>query len=255
VSVALTSRWLGGRSGPEELARAAREVGVPELVLDDPPPAAARWREPLKAQGVGVSALRTEAVGPPAQTLVELAAALRVQRLVVRGGAFEPPRDLAGEAAREPARLRSARERQVEALARRLHGPVGAGVPLAVQHARAPHELLTLEGAGWLLEALPRLMLWLDPAWALAASRQGWDAAAQDWADRLAGRVAGVSVHGLGSDGRGHAHPEDDGPPWGTLAASLPRRVPWALDLTGALSSADVREARRYLEAVLAAAG
>ena len=62
-------------------------------------------------------------------------------------------------------------------------------------------------------------------------------------------------MHGLGSDGRGHAHPEDDGPPWGRLAASLPRQLPWALDLSGNLTAADAREAVRYLEAAFAVPG
>jgi hypothetical protein len=255
VSIALASRWFAGRTDPASIALGLREVGIPALVQDEPPAAAARWREPLRAQGVTVVALRTEAAGAPSALLTEVGGALRVERIVVAGGAFTAPRGVTGAAATEPEVLRRARERQVEALARALFAPVRAGLPLAVGQAAGPHELLTLEALGWLLDALPRLTLWFDPARALAASRAGTDAAPDAWADRFAGRVAGVSVHGLGSDGRGHAHPEDDGPPWSTLAASLPRRVPWTLDLSGNLSADDVREARRYLEAAFAAAG
>jgi hypothetical protein len=62
-------------------------------------------------------------------------------------------------------------------------------------------------------------------------------------------------VHGLGSDGRGHAHPEDDGAPWGRLAESLPSRVPWALDLSARLGLSDVQDALRSLGAALGRAG
>lgn len=257
MTLALVPRAAGAGAGPEALARLAREAGIAQLVLDDPPPAAARWREPLRAAGVGVVALRLAQQGAPGEASLALASALRVERVVVGGGSLATGPGLAGEdgpAARAAQRLR-VRERQVEALARSLHAPVGAGVPLAVRHAAGAGDLLRLEEVGWLLDALPRLMLWLDPARLLAASREGWEQGPLAWADRLAGRVAGVSVHGLGSDGRGHAHPEDDGPPWGTLAATLPRRVPWALDLSSRLEARDVAEARRFLESVFGAAG
>jgi hypothetical protein len=144
-------------------------------------------------------------------------------------------------------------ERQVEALVRALHGPLGAGWPLAVLHGTDGGDLLLLEETGWLLDALPRLGLWLDPAWLLSLERRGAGPGPAAWADRFAGRVVGVSVHGLGSDGRGHAHPEDDGPPWGRLASSLPRRAPWTLDLSGRLTVDDVRDALRYVTAACAA--
>lgn len=257
MTLALVPRAAGAGAGPEALAALAREAGIAQLVLDDPPAAALRWREPLKAAGVTVVALRLSAPGAPGEGALALAGALRVERVVVGGGRLEAAASLTGAAApeaRQAQRLR-VRERQVEALARSLHAPVGAGVPLAVQHAATAHDLLRLEEVGWLLDALPRLSLWLDPCRLLAAAREGWDPGPLAWADRLAGRVAGVSVHGLGSDGRGHAHPEDDGPPWGTLAASLPRRVPWALDLSGRLEARDVAEARRFLDAVFGEAG
>lgn len=257
MTLALVPRAAGAGAGPAALAALAREAGIPQLVLDDPPAVAAQWREPLKAAGVSVVALRLAQQGAPGEAALALAGALRVERVVVGGGSLATPPGLtveAGAAAREAQRLR-VRERQVEALARALHAPVGAGVPLAVRHAQVASDLLRLEEVGWLLDALPRLTLWLDPARLLAASREGWEAGPLAWADRLAGRVAGVSVHGLGSDGRGHAHPEDDGPPWGTLASTLPRRVPWALDLSSRLEARDVAEARRFLEALFAAPG
>lgn len=257
MTLALVPRAAGPGATHEALAALAREAGVPHLVLDDPPAAASRWREPLQASGVRVVALRLSVEGAPSDTALALAGALRVERVVVGGGRLEPLPGMGAapsEAEREAQRLRT-RERQVESLARRLHGSVSAGAPLAVRHGATEADLLRLDEVGWLLDALPRLMLWLDPARLLAASREGWSPGPLAWADRLAGRVAGLSVHGLGSDGRGHAHPEDDGPPWGTLASCLPRRVPWALDLSGRLDARDVGDARRFLEAVFAEPG
>jgi hypothetical protein len=235
VTLALTSRALGPTAGADALVARARAIGVPGLVLDDPTPRASGWRDVLKGQGVALLAVRFTRPGPPSAEDLAVAGALRVPRVVVGSGPGEP----------------GARAREVEALARVFHPMLAAGAPLVLRHAERTGDLLGLEEAGWLLEALPRLALWLDPAWLHGAERDGWGAGPQAWADRWAGRVAGVSVHGLGSDGRGHAHPEDDGPRWGTLAGALPRGVPWALDVSRDLADDDVREARRYLEAAL----
>jgi len=257
VSFALTSRWFAAGAGPQALIAGLKAVGLPTLVLHEPPPQAVRWREPLRAEGVRVLAVRLADVEGLVGTGAEVVGALKPARVLVPAGALAPmPPSLLGGAPSDEERLahrQRVRERQVEVLARTLHGPLAAGWPLAALHGTAAGELLLLEETGWLLDALPRLGLWLDPARLLALERSGGSPGPAAWADRFAGRVVGVSVHGLGSDGQGHAHPEDDGPAWGRLAASLPRWVPWALDLSGRLTAADVREALRYMTAAFAA--
>lgn len=103
----------------------------------------------------------------------------------------------------------------------------------------------------WLLDDLPALGLFFDPARAQRAWRLGLGPEPAAWADRLASRTVGVFVHGLGSDLAGHGHPEDGAADWGTLGRSLPHRVPWILDVTHALSAADVEDAIRYLRAMV----
>ena len=257
MSLALTSRWFAAGAGPEALIAGLKAVGQPALVLHEPPPQAARWREPLRAAGVRIEAVRLAGVEGLAGAGAEVVGALKPGRVLVPGGALAPvPGSLLGGPPSDEERVahrKRVREAQVEVLARALHGPLGAGWPLAALHGTAGGDLLLLEETGWLLDALPRLGLWLDPVWLLALERSATSPGPTAWADRFAGRVVGVFVHGLGSDGRGHAHPEDDGPAWGRLAASLPRWVPWALDLSGRLTAADVREALRYVTAAFAA--
>jgi hypothetical protein len=252
--LAVTTRAFGAGTA-EGLVAALREVRIPDVVLLDPPASASAWRPVLAAGGARVAALALEAglpgaddaarLGSVLEPKVALASALRARHLVVAS-----PRAAVLEKERE-----ARRERFVEQLARALHGPLVAGAPLAVVNGGSPTDLLHLTETGWLLDALPRLGLWLDPARALRLDALTPGAGPLAWADLLAGRVTGVLVHGLGSDGAGHAHPEDRGPPWGRLGETLPQRVPWALDLSQRHDASDVRDAARFLEAALASPG
>jgi hypothetical protein len=251
--LAVTTRALGPVGCAPALVAALRALRLSRVVLLDPPPAARAWRPELAAAGIEVAGVALEGVPPDlcdaARSAAGLAApaaaaaALRAGHLVVPS-----PRVV-------PAERAATRERRVEEAARALHGPLAAGVPLAVVNGGRDADLLHLTETGWLLDALPRLALWFDPARALALEAAGLDAGPLAYADRFAGRVGGVLVHGLGSDGRGHAHPEDRGPPWGRLGESLPQRVPWVLDLSSRHDAADLRDAARFLEAALAAPG
>jgi hypothetical protein len=227
---------------------ALRGVGAdPEVGAGDEP---ARFAAALAAAVETAAALKTTAVvveggrfpGRAGARLEDVEQALRRGS---RGGAEE-----AGALRAEAQRLREAgAARAVEAAARALHGPLKAGVPLAVRNGDGLAAVLQHVETGWLLDALPGLALWFDPARAERAARLGNGPAVTAWLDAYGPRVGGVAAHGLGSGLGGRAHPADAGPDWGSLAASLPRRLTWVLDLSGSLAAADVRDAVRFLEA------
>jgi hypothetical protein len=193
----------------------------------------------LRAHGVTVCG-----VAPGADVAVEDAAIARAARraaatkadaLVLEGGR------VAGDD----------RGRATERAARVLHPFLGAGVPLAIRPGGAAEDLLGYEEVSWLLDALPRLGLWLDPARAMALQRAGHGPAVSAWAEACAGRCTGVWVHGLGGDGKGGAHLRDDGPPWEQLAEMLPTRRPWVLDLAPDAGRDALRDALGDLRSVL----
>lgn len=281
MALALASGWFPPGTTVEGMAAGLAALRLRGLLLTVPAGPVRGWREVLGASGVrtvGV-ALGAEAPAlaagpfPPALTrAVEAAVALKAPWVLVEAGALpgeagarlaaleralrrHPAEAEAATARAEGLALRAGpRERLVEQVARALHGPLREGVPLAVVPGDGAEHLLGLTETGWLLEALPRLMLWLDAARAERAARLGLGPALTAWTDAWAGRTVGVLAHGLGGDLAGHAHPEEDGPAWGSLGESLPRGLPWVLDVSGRLSAADVRDALRCLAAAGAVA-
>ena len=279
MRLALASSWFRPGTGPEAIAEGLQQVGVRGLFVVDPGARERGWREPLVGAGVvplGVGADPEAGAADDAArfsaalaTAVETASALKSPAVVVEGGRFAGRagarlQDLERELRRAvrgaggdptPLRAEAARLRQagaakgVEAAARALHGPLKEGVPLAVRNGDGLGDVLQSVETGWLLDALPGLSLWFDPARAERAARLATGPALMPWLDAHAARVAGLAAHGLGSDLAGRAHPEDAGPDWGSLVASLPRRLTWVLDVSGTLSAADVRDAVRFLEA------
>lgn len=279
MNLALTSRWFRAGAAAERLALGLREVGIQGLHLVAPPAAATGWRETLTGAGIVTRAVAADPeVGASTEgtrfstalaAAIEVAAALKAPAVVVEGGRIpgaagarladleaslrKAARGSGEDAApwlAEGERLRAERrDRLVEAAARALHGPLKDGVPLALRNGDGLDDLVGHAEIGWLLDALPRLAVWFDPARAQRAVRLTAAPALTAWTDAWASRAAGVVAHGLGSDLGGHAHPEDAGPDWGSLGASLPRRLTWVLDVSGSLSAADVRDAVRYLKA------
>jgi hypothetical protein len=226
VSVALAAR--PGEDGPALVARArALDQRTWHLPAALPQPRALQAL--LREKGLAVCSLGSAADVTPGT--LACASALRVRAVVVAGVA---------RGARSP-------DADAEDLARALHAPLTAGVPLALRNGGDPTDLLDETVCGWLLEALPRLGLWFDPAAALRAARREGGAPLARWTDAWAGRTGGVFVHGLGAAGRGGAHPCEDGPPWTALRESLPGRVPWVLELDPACEEAHVRDALAWL--------
>lgn len=278
MSLSLSSRWFKEATTAEGYVAGLRLVDVRGLALLGPEREARTWRETFAGSGVRVAAVAPEAARGHALAptfaaacaqAAEVASALRAPVVLLSGGSFPGEagrrlealgrrlsRPTTGETT-DPEALRAellatrqgARERLVEQIARALHGPLAQGVPLAVANGLGPEQVLGFTETGWLLDALPRLGLWLDPLGAEQARRQGWGPGGVAWTDAYGGRTVGALAHGAGSAGTGHAHPEDQGADWGSLGESLPRRLPWILDVTGSLSAADVRDAVRYLTA------
>lgn len=278
MSLSLSSRWFQATTGAEGYVAGLRAVGVRGLALLGPRREARTWRETLAGSGIRVVAVAPEperghALAPTFEGACalasEVASALKASVVLLSGGTFPGEAGVRLEAlgrrlgrpgsaeASDPEALRAevlaargaGRERLIEQVARALHGPLAQGVPLAVANGLGPERLLGFTETGWLLDALPRLGLWLDPVAAEQAHRQGWGPSLVAWTDAYGGRTVGALAHGAGSAGTGHAHPEDQGADWGSLGATLPRRLPWILDVTGNLSAADVRDAVRYLTA------
>ena len=260
----------------EVAARRTRDLGLDALALVVPGPVPGTPREAVRAVGVTVPGVVLAETGATDDAFdrhraaaVSAAARLRAPRVVVEGGGLglQASRALRREESALLAALRgggtpdaadalalreAAREEAAHRAARALHRSLADGVPLALRNGgRAGDLLLQPDEVEWLLDDLPALGLWFDPARALRAWRLGLGPEPAAWADRLASRTTGVFVQGLGSDLAGHGHPEDGAPDWGTLGRSLPHAVPWILDLTHALSAADVEDAIRYLRSMV----
>jgi len=276
LNLALSSSFFEEGSTLELAARRTRDLGLDALALVVPGPVPDRPREAVRAVGVTVCGVVLGETGATDGAFdrrrgaaVGAAARLRAPCVVVEGGdlGLEASRSLRREESALLAALRSGevpdgadalaqRAAACEAVAdravRALHRAQADGVPLAIRNSgRVGDLLLGPDVVEWLLDDLPALGLFFDPAHALRAWRLGLGPEPAAWADRLASRTTGVFVHGLGSDLAGHGHPEDGAADWGTLGRSLPHRVPWVLDVTHTLSAADVEDAIRYLRAMV----
>lgn len=282
MPLALSSRWFPTPWTAASLLEGLGRLSVRHLLLSGPPAAAATWREALRAQGVSALAVepdpeRASVLEAPrfAGALAEaarVASALKAPAVLVQAGRLPGAagaeadvldhalrRALArGTAATEATehqrkdlveRRGSQRERLVEQVARSLHGPLASGLPLAVVSGDGAADLLGFAETGWLLDALPRLGLWWDAGRAERARRLGLGPPLSSWTDAHGRRMWGGLAHGLGGDLAGHAHPEDQGPDWGSLGEALPRSWPWVLDVSSSLTANAVRDALRYLEA------
>ena len=240
MPLAFATRGLGADVTPERILARAQAFDVRSVLLSTPLPRAAEAHARLRAGGVAVCAVAAAQPADGAEFTQGLergarcAAALKAGAVVVEGG---------GAAAH-------GREAAVDRLARALHAPLAQGIPLVVRNAGAADALLGFEEVEWLLSELPRLGFWFDPM--RAEQRQGADAgpAVGAWLDAYDGRVGGVFVHGPGSEGSGGGHPTDDGPDWDRLAAALPWRVPWVLDLGPGLAEGDAADAVRWLRSL-----
>jgi hypothetical protein len=212
VTIALSTRWIRGGTTPAAAVEALRRLGVTDLFAATADP---RWRE-LRDRGSGFCGVAGSVEG--LEDAMRLARSLRAGAIVVEGGAAT-----------------GGRERAAERLARALHGPLSLGAPIAVTNGAREDDLVGLEEFGWLLEALPRLGLWFDPARAVSRG----DALPEAWADRFAGRTTGVVVlHGAARS-----------PDLGILTRLLPRRAPWVLDAGPEVPEADLLLALGSLKA------
>ena len=245
MTVTLATGWLGDEVSGERLLEVARSLEQRAFHAASPPTGAAWLRTELKAQGVrilGVSAVAPAGLSDPhveralraLEGAVVAASALKADTVVFEGGPPEP----------------GGPEEATERLVRAIHGPLRRGVPLAFRNGAGRADLLGFQETEWLLSELPGLDLHFDPARAERAARREEGPSLTAWMDAYAGRCSGVFVHGLGASGEGGAHPADDGPPWRTLASSLPRRVPWILDPSTALSPAEVKDALHFLRSI-----
>lgn len=175
----------------------------------------------------------------PDETRLEAAAAeaarARASYVSVRGG--HRPRDGEDTAA------------AVDRLARRLHGPLRRGVPLAVLTGGSA-ELLGPAELGWLLDDLPGLAVVFDVAAAVESAAARGGPAAPDVLASVLPRVAWLRVAGRSSSGREGAHPEEGGLPWGTFSDRVPRGLPWVLDLAAGTPRDEVDDAWRWLAVV-----
>lgn len=186
-------------------------------------------RRRLHAAGVSVSSIG--ATKDDLARALHVGAALRVRTVVVDGGALEGA---------DP-------EVAADGLVRALHGPLASGAPLAIRNGLGEDALLGYVATEWLLSELPRLSLWFDPSAAMARQRAGVGTDLPGWMDAYGTRMGGLFVHGLGSDGRGGAHPTDDGPDWPALWGALPKAAPRVLALDPAHDDDQVRDAMRYV--------
>ncbi len=225
MTVALSTRWSGASA--EKIIAVARDLDVRAFAFDAPPTRPQALRRELKSSGIDAAAVTVDGVtasdentsrfAERLETAIAAASALRAGAVVVEGGGGDE------------------REVAVERIVRVLHGGVMAGVPLAVLNGG----VLGFEELEWVLDDLPRLSFWFDPA----RVGEGGDLAA--WTERYAARCAGCVARGR--------HPEDLGLPWSTLAASLPRRLVWMFDPNEDLSRSDVADGLRYLRSLAAA--
>lgn len=276
LNLALSSGFFEEGTSLEIAARRTRDLGLDALAIAVPGPVPGAPRAAVRSVGVSVCAVLLGETGATDDAFdrrraqaVTVAATLRASQLVVEGGDLGPGSaralklaesallgSLRGGGAPDAAdaiALRGAeREGAAARAARALHLAFADGVPLAIRNGGRPGDLLLQpDEVEWLLDDLPGLGLCFDPARALRAWRLGLGPEPAAWADRLASRTVGVCVQGLGTDLAGHGHPEDGGPDWGTLGRSLPHRVPWILDVTHALSAADVDDAIRYVRSMV----
>ena len=186
-------------------------------------------RARLHAGGVSITSLETDLAG--LDDALARGSALRVRAVVVNGGALD------GE---DP-------EAAADRLVRALHGPLVGGAPLAIRNGLGEDAAVGFVATEWLLSELPRLRLWFDPSAALARLRAGVGTEISGWIDAYGLRMGGLFVHGLGSDGRGGAHPTDDGAEWPSLWDALPTAAPRVLAMDPRFGDDDVRDALGYL--------
>ena len=238
MRLAFSTRALAAEPSASRILQWAERLDARDVHLAPPVARPRSLHAALRAGGVGVCSVAVaEAADEPRfedalARAIQTAAATRAQAVVVEGGRRGPDREAA-----------------TDRLVRALHGPVRAGAPLVLRNRFEADGLLGLEELGWVRSELPELGFWFDPLAAhLVAEQDG--AALVTWLDQVAGTVGGVFVHGAGSDRRGGSHPTDGGPPWGTLVAALPRRVPWVLDLGPGLDVRDAEDAARYLRSL-----
>ena len=211
----------------------ARALDVRLWHLDYTLPGPNAVRRRLYEQGVSVVSVAT--TRDALADAVRFGSALRTRTIVVEGDTLLAGEDVEGAADR---------------MVRALHTHLSEGVPLAIRNASEPTGLLDMTVCEWMLDELPRLVLWMDPARALRRHRAGEGPEPRHWIDAFAGRTGGVFVHGLGASGAGGAHPDDDGPGWEDLRGALPTAAPWVLDLDPALSEDAVADALGYVRAL-----
>lgn len=286
MRIGLASRWFAEGTSLAEAARRTRDLGLDLLSMAHPGTVEGKgaMREDAKGVGVEVGAVFANGGGGAsaendagfAAVVTQasaLAASLRAPFVVVEGGGFGATADRAlrkadrrlvsagrlGEdpdAAAEVGRLHGEmREQAAERAVRALHQVARGGASLAVRHGGSAACLLGFEELEWVLDDLPALSLFFDPARALRRHRLGLGPEPAAWAERFARRTAGVIVQGLASDLAGGSHPEDGAAPWRELAEALPRGVPWFLDLAPTLAAADVEDAVRYLQTEIGRGG
>jgi hypothetical protein len=247
--LSLASRRLGRdarRLG--QAAVVARAAGFTRVFASLPPADAAAARPVLEREATALDGVGTVPVASRAELdaaldrAAEAAQALRENRVVVDLG------PLAAATGETP-------EAAVEALARTLHAGLArwSGVALAVRPAAGPAGLLRLDETEWLLDALSKrgVGAWLDPVRVAAWAEAGKGPTLLDAADRLARRVAGISLHGPGPTGEGGGLPEEGAFDWGTLRGLLPARAQRVLDVGPAVPPDAVVETRRRLEEML----
>ncbi len=183
----------------------------------------------LHAGGLSVTSVQTDRAG--LEQALACGSALRARAIVVDGGVLDGA---------DP-------EEAADRLVRALHGPLVAGAPLAIRNGPGADALIGFVATEWLLSELPRLALWFDPSSALARQRAGVGTEVTGWIDAYGLRMGGLFVHGLGSDGRGGAHPTDDGADWPALWGALPRAAPRVLAMGPEHDDEALRDALRYL--------
>lgn len=233
MSIAASTRVFGADATPEVVLDHLRRLDLRGVMLHRPMRRSAAWRDVLGGAAVRCVGVHTRT--SPADVFAAgeaCAAAMGGTPLVVRAPALPAAGD---------------RERLVGELARRLHGPLTTGLPVAITPGDAGPTLLDDEALGWLLDDLPALGLWLDPAAVMRREAAGEGLGLVPLLDRWAGRCRGTLVAGLGSDGAGGRHPEDVGADWSTLGELLPRGVPWVLDLDAKAVGDELDDAVRFL--------
>lgn len=225
---------LAARPGEDAERLLARGEALDQRLWHLPGPLAGarEARARLHAGGLSITSVQTDVAG--LETALACGSALRARAIVVDGGTLRG----------------AAPEDAADRLVRALHGPLVAGAPLAIRNGADEHAVLGFVATEWLLSELPRLALWFDPAAAEARRRGGVGTDLPGWMDAYGTRMGGLFVHGLGSDGRGGAHPTDHGVDWPALWPALPPAAPRVLALDAAHDDATVRDALRYLRGI-----